>query len=770
MMPVPEVVSDEVLIARFVAALTGLKLGHANLAVALDAAQAAGGVAALADQTLRHDRYAGLSNRDLAIEVVQTLGLSPRVRTEATIAVWQSLEAAGPARGQALLALLGRLDQLQHEFDSVYQSDGNAFAQRVDSALAWGHLAGTQSQFIWETFNIALTPERDIAIYGPASGSNLDEITYQGLHTTDQVTVQVDDSLFNNPGGSSLDVVADPAAGVLDLPSGLWLNLSLHAVGLPGDTLTVRALDTVRSPYVAFVGSAVDVHFKCLWKVGPRTDAAYALVDTAPGSVDHAVLLREIDPQGTDPTKLMLELMDPASATSVDPAARATPLRHQPFNGFTFTLSGETVRLADDVPYDESRGSFNGAQTYDELLSAVQTLLTRSDNLERWPSLALVSATLGSAFDAFDDESGTYATGTRIQLSVPVDSTLSLGPGAFFADDGYAGLIPHARMGVDGFRQPLPPEVEVVLDGAGRGGVSGDLLIGVAEDHGGLPGYARFKLRVEHDSALGVIASTHGSLQEVVVQNGLDAARFSASGRDHVVSLVAGPAIDDDPLPGLGEAANAYGFTDVRLIDLSGLQGDASFDALLTGPAMVRYAAQGVDYRGGAGNDTMMVVVSGDVGAGTTRLAVAGGAGDDHIELRAPQQTVTLVFGSPFGQDHVRGFDDNDRLDFSALGGREAGRLLLQAPAPGDLVVIDGRIDRVAVGGAMVGAADVAARYVGSDDLAMRSQLCLTLSGALAQVWQVVDGAGPGEVTVTLAGSVQLDGMDWLGLSVDTFG
>jgi hypothetical protein len=172
----------------------------------------------------------------------------------------------------------------------------------------------------------------------------------------------------------------------------------------------------------------------------------------------------------------------------------------------------------------------------------------------------------------------------------------------------------------------------------------------------------------------------------------------------------------------------------MRLIDLSGLRGDAWFDALLTGPALARYAAQGVDYRGGAGNDTLMVVVSGVVGAGTTRLAVAGGSGDDHLELWAPQQTVTLVFGSPFGQDHVRGFDDKDRLDFSARGGREAGRLLLQAPAPGDLVVIDGRVDRVDAGGA------------------------------------VVDAAGPGEVIVTLAGSVQLDGMDWLGLSVDTFG
>jgi hypothetical protein len=231
--PVPETVSDEVQIARFVAALTGLKLGHANLAVALDAAQAAGGVAALADQTLQHDRYATLSNRDLAVEVVQILGLSPRVRTEATLVLWQTLEVAGPARGQALLALLDRLDQLQHETDSVYQPDGDTFAQRVASALAWGHLAGTESQFIWETFSIALTPERDPPIGGPPSGSNLDEVTYQGLHTTNQVTVQVDDSLFNRPGGSTLDVVADPAAGVLDLPSQLSLNLRLYAVGVP---------------------------------------------------------------------------------------------------------------------------------------------------------------------------------------------------------------------------------------------------------------------------------------------------------------------------------------------------------------------------------------------------------------------------------------------------------------------------------------------------------------------------------------------------------
>jgi hypothetical protein len=92
---------------------------------------------------LRHDRYATLSNRDLAEQVVQTLGLSPRVRTEATMVLWQILEAAGPARGQALLAMLDRLDPLQQETDSAFQPDGDAFAQRVASALAWGHRAGT---------------------------------------------------------------------------------------------------------------------------------------------------------------------------------------------------------------------------------------------------------------------------------------------------------------------------------------------------------------------------------------------------------------------------------------------------------------------------------------------------------------------------------------------------------------------------------------------------------------------------------------------------
>lgn len=753
-------------IARFTAAVLGLQLGRGAMADAVQVV-AAQGLQSAADLALA-SAFQGLGADQRAWRVVNHLGLEPRNVEPAQQLLQQLFEQAGPQAGRRLLDVLQALADTSSVTD--FYTDGLRFNRRIDDALARVDRFADNVPFHVER-QVALTAADDTVF-----GNAVDDISVTGTRLAVATTWNPGDRLpVDGLSLVRLALTADGSAGPLVLPSLSSVEqLTIESRATPGSP--VLRVDSTAVPDLQLLrlqASQVDVTVQAPVGGSPALrHLQLQLVDTAAGGIDHGVHFQGLAGEPVDAAAIRLELMDTRAATSADPADRARPLKDSPYNGISFHLNGQRVVLKDDLPQDAARTSFNGAQTHDELLHAVQLLLTRADNLARWPALAQVTAALGPGFDAVDTRSGQLATGTGIVLSVPAASGLVLKPGNFVADDGTTGEGLHTVMTAEGFRRTELPAAHVVLDHAGQGLAGGDLVIGGSAADGSpyAPGITRFEITVERDSALGVVAAADGRLQEVVVRNGAADGGLKVQGWDQVTSLVGGAAADGDTagLPGIGAAHGAWGFTDVRLLDLSGLRGPASVDAVLTASAHQRYANQEVSYLLGSGNDHLALVVQG--ASASMRLRVAGGPGNDHIELATGAHSVELAFGPGFGDDRIVGFDSGDRLDFGALGGTTAGRVLTKVPALQSLPVVDGQVDRVEVGAAVVDAASVAARYIDGAGAVDRAQVVVTSQGAQAQVWQVVDPAGAGNLSVTLAGSLTLDSADWMLLMPGNFG
>lgn len=757
-------------IARFAAAVLGLQLGRVAMADAVQVV-AAQGLQAAADLALA-SAFQGLTNDQRAWRVVDHLGLEPRNVEPAQQLLLHVFEQAGPQAGRALLDVLQALADAPWFSDHVL--DSHRFNRRIDAALVRAEQDADNLPFRVER-QVALTAADDTVF-----GNALDDVTVTGTRLAVATTWNPGDRLpVDGLSLVHLALTVDGSAGPLVLPylpSVEQLTLASRATaGSPLLLADATAMPDLQR--LQLQASQVDVSVQAPVGSSPALRHLQVhLVDTAAGSIDHGVYFHGLADEPVDAAAIRVELMDTRAAASADPADRARPLKDSPFNGISFYLGGERVVLKDDLGSDSARTSFNGAQTYDELLHALQLLLARADNLARWPALAQVTATLGPAFDGRDTLTGQAVVGTSILLSLPATTAVEMSAGNFVADDGTTGEGLHTVMAKSGFRRVEQPTGHIVLDQAGQGVAGGDLVLG-ASTQGEVSlatgpatvGITRFEIEVQRDSALGVIAASDGQLQEVVVRNVVGNGGLKVQGWDQVTSVVGGAAADADTtgLPGIGAAHGAWGFTDLRLIDLSGLRGPASVDARLTTAGLQRYQDTGVQFIGGSGDDHLALVVEG--GALTKPVRVQGGAGNDLIELAAPLQPVTLVFGPGFGSDQVAGFDSADRLDFSALGGRTVGRVLPSVPALQSLLVVDGSIDRVAVGVAAVDAAAVAARFVDDAVKMDRTQLVVTTGADHAQLWVVNDPAGAGNLSVTLAGSLWLQGQDWMSLIPGNF-
>ena len=586
----------QVLIARFAAAVLGVQLGRDAMAQALQAV-AAQGAGAAADRLLAI-AFAGMTAAEQARVVAHNLGLRPSNADAAEPPLAVMFDHAGAASGQALLTVLQGLadDTYKQLIDS---SQTLLFNQRVEAALSYAEQRAGDAPFRSER-SVTLTLDADVVQVGLRDDLVVNASRVAGASTW----AAVDQIHASNHGLSSFVLQIDSEGGPMVLLAGLASYDELRIQAQPGSLAAPVQLDARWNDIpqrLSFQRSQVDVvvdPVPCSADTALRK-TSIRLVDTAAGPNDHGVYFWGLADEPIDAAQLRLELMDTAAATSSVADERARPLMDQLYDGFNFYLNGERVDLKDELPGESARTSFNGAQTYDELLRAVQGLLQRADHLARWPALAQVTASLGDSFVAMDTRTGERATGTSIVLSVPDTSGLVLARGNFVADGGILDEGLHTAMAEAGFRRVEQPTAHIVLDHAGQGAAGGDLVLG-ASTQGEVSlasapvavGITRFEIEVQRDSALGVIAATDGQLQEVVVRNVVGNGGLKVQGWDQVTSVVGGAAADGDTagLPGLGAAHGAWGFTDVRLLDLSGLRGPASIDAVLATSAHQRGA------------------------------------------------------------------------------------------------------------------------------------------------------------------------------------
>lgn len=482
-------------------------------------------------------------------------------------------------------------------------------------------------------------------------------------------------------------------------------------------------------------------------------DITIAMVETDPGHVDYGVYFDQLSLRATNnaSSTLTLEVMDTRSN-----AAGTGPLKDNPYNGFQFYVNGKLVKVASTA--------IDNALTYTELKTAI------TDAVKAVPELANFTVDFGRSFTV-SDTLGSPQTGTTITLTSTKGEAVTTGTGSGWVA---AGAVPpssglHTNMSTAASTSTEKVTSKVILDDVGRGSTGGDLVIGglsVGDTSTSL-GVERFEIEVRDNSKLQTINSTNNTLQEVVIKNGATTSSSFAYvttekdkgdltvngnvaltlGNSNVDNNVAPTAVSttgtataygtgiDAALPGSATQHNAYGFSDVRLIDASGASsnsagvatnaafaGDLSFTAEVTARSIAKYmnlvdtqanpketinTGDGVNgfgtgsianfnYLTGTGNDKIVVDVDGSV-VSSRSLVVAGredftfnidgGAGNDSITLKLINNDIVAgVRNNPGnGQNWYNNQDLNNNVTVS--GG--AGNDTIWTPGAGD-VKIDG--------------------------------------------------------------------------------
>lgn len=429
------------------------------------------------------------------------------------------------------------------------------------------------------------------------------------------------------------------------------------------------------------------------------SDVTIVMRETDPGHVDYGVYFDQnsLRSQKVDSSTLTIELADTRSLANGGAA-----LKDNPYWGFKFLLGGVEQTVTSDA--------IDAAQTYAELLTAVQAALAANT------ALAGVTAALGTNVTRTDTISGQTVTVTPLVLSnsgTASLNTVSTGD-AWLAKNGVpasSGL--HTYMTNASSSATTLVTSKIVLDDVGRGSTGGDLVVGGLSvgDTSTSKGVQRFEIEVQDNSKLQTINSTNNTLQEVKIVNGTTSRvnnAYNENQKDAGALTVNGEVLTGQngtihaALPGTetamgGDQHNAYGFSDVRLIDASAMTGKLAFTAEVTTASIAKYvnltdtaapAADNVNvvYTGGSNNDTMVVDISADVAGSRSNVvsgredftfSMNGGAGDDAITLKV----TTANVGN--GQDWYHNQDLNNNITVDGGTGND----VIRTPGAGDMVI-----------------------------------------------------------------------------------
>lgn len=475
-------------------------------------------------------------------------------------------------------------------------------------------------------------------------------------------------------------------------------------------------------------------------------DITIAMVETDPGHVDFGVYFDQysLRAQTNTSSNLVLELLDTRSQ-----AAGTGPLKDSPYNAFAFNLTAPGATTPTNIIVQSE--AINTATTYVELRDAIAAAVAAK------PELAGFNVALGSTFTRYDTISGQPVTGTQIVLSTNTGATVS----AEGTNTGWlaAGPVPassglHTNVSNSTANNTDLVTSKVILDDVGRGSTGGDLVIGglsVGDTSTSL-GVERFEIEVRDNSKLQTINSTNNTLREVSIKNGATSSNSFAYvstekdkgdltvngnvaltlGNSNVDNNVAPTAVSttgtatsygtgiDAALPGSAAQHNAYGFSDVRLIDGSTFAGDLAFTAEVTARSIAKYmnvvdtqaspvetnvAGNGINnfgtgaianfnYTTGAGNDKLVVDLDGAVVASRSLVVagredftfnVDGGAGDDKITLKLINNDI--VGGVRNNAGNTQNWYNNQDLNNNVTVSGGAGNDTIWTPGAGDVKI-----------------------------------------------------------------------------------
>ena len=448
-------------------------------------------------------------------------------------------------------------------------------------------------------------------------------------------------------------------------------------------------------------------------------DITITMRETDPGQVDYGVYFDQNSLRNVteNASQMNLRVLDTYAVAQGKDA-----LLDSPYGAFSFFVK---VGSAAATKVTLQSQAMQDAKTLAEMVTAMQAAA------DAYFGAGVVAVTLGSTYTVKDSVTSNDVTGNEIVIAAKSSGTSSI---VFSTPTGSGWLATETVPAISGLYTSFTTgsttsndlvTSTVVLDYVGRGSTGGDLVIGGLStgDTSSSKGVQRFEITVEDDSRLQTINSTNNTLREVTIKNGTQdrvsdayykvdekGGMLSVLGFDGKLGANAQLTVSGTngaALPGTDTQHNAYGFSDVRLIDGSAMTGKLSFDAEITDKSIDKYlnktdtansyTADNVAfvYSGGSNNDTMYVSVDSAVAASTNTLTARedftitlnGGAGNDAISVKIDSATgsATNWYGnqSQYNNVIVNGGDGNDTVKTLS-----SGDFVINAGAGNDTVYI----------------------------------------------------------------------------------
>jgi len=434
-------------------------------------------------------------------------------------------------------------------------------------------------------------------------------------------------------------------------------------------------------------------------------DITIVMRETDPGNVDYGVYfdqnsLRNVS---SSASQINLRVLD-----TYNTFLGGAPLKDSPYGSFTFSYS---LNGAAPVSVTLASQAIQDAQTFPQLVAALQA----AANAAIAPS-GVVTVSLGSNYSVPDSVSSTLVSGTEIVLSAPGSIVFSTPPGSGWTPSGVVPAISglFTSFNVGGSTATGLVTSTIILDDVGRGSTGGDLVVGglsVGETSTS-KGVEKFNIEVQDNSKLQTINSTANTLREVVITSGVTTRvnnAFNENEKDAGALTVRGietPNQNDptgggfgdnnDSLPGSLAQHNAFGFSDVRLLDASAFRGKLDIDAEMTVASIAKYlnlrdvAALpagdnvAVTYLGGVNNDTIALTLDSTVASSRSTInagredftfTLDGGAGNDALTLN--------VAGTLAGGEQA--WYNNQKLNANITVNGGAGNDTIRTPGAGDV-------------------------------------------------------------------------------------
>ena len=381
-------------------------------------------------------------------------------------------------------------------------------------------------------------------------------------------------------------------------------------------------------------------------------------------------------------SQLFIDLLDLRTAQT------NRPLGDLPVNGFRFTVDGETAVL-------QSEAIFN-AETYPELLTAVQNAISESDD----PLLDGFNATLGGEFRAQDDQ-GVQVTGTTLVLTDSNGRQIEKGNFTYSEDASAGGFTLYGEQSTEA-PQNIQELIETNLDldniGYGSQGASIN-LVGQSNSDKGIE-----KMNVSADNTVWLTRLESDSAGRVDGGDGVDRSQFlkeinlEGEGAFHVGQQSGETVLGLEELGALGaiSTTEAYGLVDVQDFNGGSYDGNIRLNAIITDSVVARdlnAMDDNVDpkddnatfnYTTAAGDDQVSLTLSDELMAREdANVVVDSGAGDDVVEtfitqtdldtldnadLSDQQLNANLTIATGEGNDVVRTWGAGDAVIGTGTG------------------------------------------------------------------------------------------------------